>query len=106
MPIIFNLLAKTCGLSLPEVAKAFRTPMDTVKAWSSGRRSCPEDVLRSLWHLAQINESQARKHAARLRRLKTPINLDEIPRSGAALGVHHAMLGRIVALLPDETEYE
>lgn len=106
MPTIFNLLAKTCGLSLPEVAKGYNTPLQTVKMWSAGTRSCPENVLTGLYRLANANEEAAKRFARHFKRLKFPINLDAIPHNGTFTGAHNAMLGRIIALLPEDTEYE
>lgn len=107
MPTVFNLLAKTCGLSLPEIAAWREVPLQTVKMWSVGTRSCPEVHLSALHGMAQRIEVGALYEVRRLKRLKTPIDLDSLTRHPAIpLGAHHAMLGRIVALLPDETEYE
>ena len=38
----FALLCNRCGLSQNEAAQFLKTRLDTVKAWSSGRRAAPE----------------------------------------------------------------
>lgn len=106
MPTIFALLCQQCGLSLAEAAEFLCAPLQTVKMWSNGSRTCGEVNLGELHHLAYLIDQQAKIHVKRLKRLKTPINLSDIPRNFKIEGAYHAMLGRIIALLPDETEYE
>lgn len=106
MPTIFSLLCLTCGLSLPEAAELLDVSLHTVKSWSKGARSCPEENLTKLHFLAKTLNAQADIISRRLRRTKSPIVLVDIEQVLKPAGAHHAMLGRIVALLPDETEYE
>lgn len=55
---VFSLLCQVCGLSTREAAAFLNTRPDTVKSWSSGRRTPPETVLSELATLAdQIDEA-------------------------------------------------
>lgn len=106
MPTIFELLRTTCGLSQVEAAEFLGVSIDNIRSWGIGRRGAPENVLHRLHCLANDVEQAAQIRARKLKRLKSAIDLDTIKNDSPALGAHHAMLGRIIALLPDETEYE
>lgn len=59
IPSLYKLLRERCGLSLREAAAFHDVPIDTVTAWSSGRRRAPDGVIHELRELYDKIETAA-----------------------------------------------
>lgn len=60
---LFPAILAACGLSQREAAELLGVRLDTVKSWSSGRRTVSPGALAELWALADRQETAARQAA-------------------------------------------
>ena len=111
METSFKALKSATGMGHEEIAEFLAVRLDTVKAWSRGRRGCPETVIEQMKTLYRQLEAAAGHQAAMIRELTTE-------RPGAAIeigiasddhearslglpgvGAHRTMIGMIIARL-------
>lgn len=102
----FRALTMLAGLSLGEASTFLDARLDTVKAWSSGRNSCPQGALDELSELIARQEGAADEAINILDRLSkkhgwpqaVEISVsDDWPCEGA----RWAVIARIVSALPE-----
>jgi len=82
----FGLLISLCGLSNQEVAELLRVRLDTVKSWSSGRRTAPRGAattLVSLW--SRIDTAAEKAAALAIERMETEGETPECIELGVAV---------------------
>jgi DNA-binding XRE family transcriptional regulator len=112
MTTLFLLLLNSCGLSQKEAADTLDARLDTIKSWSSGRRTPPPNVLALLRHLASYIDRRADDYIV--------FTIDKNPQSVEigycaddaeakslgfpCVGAHNALIARLIAGLPDSIE--
>jgi hypothetical protein len=68
MSNVYNLLREACGISQAEAAEfVHRTRLDSVKSWSSDRRTAPQGVINDLQKLAREIQNAGTHYATLLK---------------------------------------
>jgi len=114
MKSLYALLRDRCGLSLREAAEYHSVPLDTVTAWSAGRRRAPEGVVRELRELYDRIDAAACQMVELIGDNPADIEFglaaDDheaqslgwpcVGAQAAALGLAAAMLDQTIAIVP------
>jgi hypothetical protein len=95
----FALLLDRCGLSIGEAAQFLDVRPDTIKSWSSGRRTPPPDAVAQLCGLYDRIERAAGALVAAGRDVPGPLSVprDMIPEGLPSRGAADAALGLVAA---------
>jgi hypothetical protein len=101
----FHALIQACGLSLREAAEFLNAREDTIKSWSSGRRSTPDGALAELAGLAARIVKSAHEGLAEIDRHETAeielgLACDDYEAQALGwpcVGAHRACLGLVAA---------
>ncbi len=101
----FKILCRFCGLSHKAAATLLKTPVDTVKSWSSGRTPAPDSVIEELISVAgslsdrvQIYVNELADRAVdEVVKIQVPETDDEARLDGwPCVGVFEAFATRVV----------
>lgn len=115
MTSVYNLLREACGISQVEAAEHVHgTRLDTVKSWSSDRRTAPSWAINHLQslhrriHAAGVNFAEALKSQSGTQdvfAIKVATTDDEARWNGfPSLGAQNLALAIAISHLPDDAE--
>jgi len=113
MTNVYNLLREACGISQAEAAEfVHRTRLDSVKSWSSDRRTAPQGVINDLQKLAREIQNAGITYAELLKKsgkgnvyvIGLPSNEQDARICGfPSVGAQMRAVAIAISLLPDDS---